>query len=251
MLIYPSIISGTSLLANTKIATVALGALLQLVGVDLRDFFGKQVEVIANAKTLRGWIGAAGGETLDSETITNGDMSSAAGWSVGAAWKIEAGVLTGVGGGSGAYAVPTWSPGVGAGDNCLWKSTLNINAVTTARVQMGISVNYSVSYDTPGLKTLYYTATPYGTSPFVASYFGSFIGEVDNFSVKRVLDLPVTGAKIYSTQAAAIAGTAGLQSWASNDGIDPNYSGGFTYRIMDTKKIARPTRIMGVSTFHN
>ena len=237
--------AGTSTQANTRISTVPTAALLQLVGVDLSAYPpGTKITITANGKTLVGYMGPAGGEALGSEKITadwtvtigtlsiftvnanHHDIDAAVNTSAAAAYA-RASVITDA---NGSLVKWVYTRTVGSGETPTIFASTGSNGAGQA---LAILTAASGSY--------YFNSYVNAAVANVA-YIWNFVNNNSSWSathsLKRVTDVAVTGAKIYTSAALA------TQSWASNDGIDANYSGGYTYTIESTS-----TRINNIQIF--
>jgi hypothetical protein len=220
--------------ANTRIATVATGALLELVGVDLSAHLGKFIRIRSNGLRLEGYIGAAGGEALSSLTINNADFASDE--PPGTAWTRGTGIT--ISGGKLNFATSTrvtasqsgiLAASAAATIGKLYKVGITIDAISVGSIglrQGGGLVRDT--FTTTGIKTSYFTGySPVGsTSLVVDGMVVATTATLDAIVVSQVTDLATTGAKIYTTSGGA------TQSWSYQDAtFDPNYSGGVTYEI--------------------
>ena len=217
--VFPTIVTDTRTQAQTRIATVATGALLELVGVDLRQYIGDQIELRAGGKIKRGWIGAAGGESAVTDVLAGWDLTSGWGSYISAAIN-DANTFTP----SASVGYLRKVSGVVAG--ALYKGTYvaspNTGSMVNAALGLLIPATGVVTYATYTTDTIYLKGVGNGVAQ-----------DITTMQLYRVTDVPITGAKIYSSQAAALAATAASQSWASGDAdYDPNYSEGCTYRIL-------------------
>jgi hypothetical protein len=200
--------------ANTRIATVATGALLELVGVDLSAHIGKKIKIRANGLRLEGYIGAAGGESAVTDILAGWDLTS--GWTGTNANISDTNtfVTTSAGG----YVQRNVGPyTAGYLIKVTFDSTQSAGTTTFRHSSV-----YPIASD--GDTNKYYTTSTTGAR-ITNSNTGVTV-DVNTLTTYRVTDLATTGAKIYSTSALT------TQSWAYQDAsFDPNYSGGCTYEI--------------------
>jgi hypothetical protein len=207
--------SGTVTAINTRIATVAAGALLELVGVDLSAHIGKKIRVRSNGLRIEGYIGAAGGEALDTNPFATFNFTS--GWgTVGTTTIIDTDSFscTDFGGVKKTSILTRYA---------LYKSSF-VGASTGTNPSIRDNQTDSIIFATLGGGNKYATSTVASGTIEVRATGGQT--DVTSISVQRVTDLATTGAKIYSTSGGA------TQSWAYQDAtFDPNYSGGVTYEI--------------------
>lgn len=226
-LIFPTISqSVVSTQSNTRIATVALGALLELVTVDLRPYIGKKIQVTADGKSIYGWIGAAGGEPV-SPTDLIAPLNFTSGWSIvnGIGTIDDSNSLTAT---SGSFRVVT-STDLATVGTIVKLSITQSGTFTYIMRNNGGSSTPAVNFITSG--TLYQTVIAGYLRPGVLQN-SSQTSDFTALKAEVITDLAVTGAKIYSTQALS------TQSWESQDvGFDANYASGFTWRIIDNQRV--------------
>lgn len=217
--------SGTVTQPNTRIATVATGALLELVGVDLSAHIGRKIVIRSGGKRLEGYIGAAGGESLDTEMCVDPALDNAAVWTTQGTWSVTGGKGVGTTEDNNykLYITTTVSTIPGA----LYKRTTDMVVTSGSLVNRLFGLD-GVTRTSTGTHSDYFTCPTGMTLANVSTVnpIATFTGIVDNNSTKKVLDLASTGAKIYTTSALS------TQSWAYQDtGYDPNAAAGVTYEI--------------------
>jgi hypothetical protein len=172
-------------------------------------------------KVATGYVGAAGGgETLSgTELVTNGDMSSSTGWTLGASWSISGGLLNGIdGGGSGnaaGYTV-TW-PGGGIGIAHLYKWSVDVVSRTAGSVGFIFGQYTSPGWTVPSTYTGYTSAMEYAGNTYFNSAFYGFRGTLDNLSIQQVTDIATTGVRLHSSPNATNRNMARVET-----GFNPN-----------------------------
>lgn len=121
--------------------------------------------------------------TLGSEALTNGDMSSATGWTVGSGWSIFGGVAIA------APASTTLSQAVVA-IGTVYRVEYTIGATSAGRVRAKCGTGAGTWQSTAGTYVEYITCA--GNTTF-ALEGDAFAGTVDNATVKPIPALSVTG----------------------------------------------------------
>jgi hypothetical protein len=201
---------------------------------------GHLIKLTANGKSVQGFIGAAGGETLDATNIVTE-------WT-----NVSYDSFTSVSSPDIAAAVYTTSGTQAATSNAtvttvgkLYKLIATWTNVAGQAPTLSGTNGFPTTTLSTGANNIYFTAT--GTSVTLTVTNTAAASWGCTFVLKQVTDVATTGAKAYSTKAAAGLATAASQSWATNEGIDPNYASGFSYQIfkvLDAPVVAGPTAVL-------
>ncbi|MCX5695375.1 MAG: hypothetical protein NTW18_01750 [Candidatus Omnitrophica bacterium] len=173
-------------------------------------------------KTLQGYIKEAGtGETLGNEISADVPFNNAAAWTIGSGWSVAGGT----GASDGTASNSLWQSSV-IPDTSVSKLFKSVSTVvrTSGTLRIFIGGNVFVSKTASSTYTDYITPTT-SSNRHIELHSDSFVGNVDNWSVKQVLTPSATGVKIVSTSAGS------TYNWGTQDsGFNPN-STSFTYEI--------------------
>lgn len=208
---YPTIVTGSSSQANTRISAIDGTAFIELLEVDLLRYTGRGALLQlfdSTGKELNGYLKAPGTEeTLDSDIITGGAFTDWTGvdpdalpdgWtgegtrnasnytteSVDKCRMVSDGTLIGI------------KQSVTAVSSQLLKQTIAIDTVTSGGIYTRLTDQYGGSntsqqdYTTTGNKEAYYTANALGVSPLF----------IDTMVIKPVLTPSTDGATIVNSK---------------------------------------------------
>ncbi len=194
---------GTSTAANTQLSLVDGTAFAYLVGVDLSAYqTGKHLLMVYNASTGlligQGYCSVTppAGETLgETECVTGGDFSNSADWTAEAGWsvadgKASASSITG----KSIYQAHSYAAGG------LFKSVVTVDSITGGYIYGTIAGYVLAAYTSTGTKTTYLTSLG-GSRSRLAGTLTAI--QIDDWSIKQVLDPPSTGVRIVSAKSGA------------------------------------------------
>lgn len=128
---------------------------------------------------------ASSANNPSTESVTDGDFSSAANWTLNSGWSISGGVLTGSSVSSGATALqPNVNQASPIAANKLYQVTYTINSITSGSVYVNVGGAAGTSRTQAGTYTeeLYTSAA----STIFFNTLSNFSGEIDNLSVKII-----------------------------------------------------------------
>jgi hypothetical protein len=214
--------SGISLVAATgRLATVALGAFIDVPSVDLRAYEGFVATYTETTNTAVCLIGAAGaGELTPVDLVVDGAFTDTANWTEGTAWAVAGGVATyDKSGDNNKISQVGWAATLGA----LQRLSFTIASAGSARVYVTNAVG-SLNYWYPaGAKTLipgtytYYSTMPSATSDGIGviGYTAGDAFTIDHLSYARVTAPSALGSLLYKLDGVT-------RSFESNDGLNPN-----------------------------
>ena len=180
-----------------------------------------------------GYAGVVGtGETLGTEEITNGDFSSATGWTAQGNWTIGGGVAT-----STAQTNEAIYRLIASVVGGLFNIQYDLVSRTSGSIAWRWDINgptYTVPATYNGYRNL--TSTPVNVGLMA---LGSFSGTADNYSIKQVTEPAATGIHILN-------GIGGSEAWAKIQSSF-NYTDVVEIEIMPAATLAGVT-ITGIAT---
>ena len=205
----PALITGSASRDATRVSTYVGNSLLEIVGLDLSQFVGRKIAITSNSITSIGFIGAAGGgETLDANIFATLDLTT--GWTTSNATINDANTFT-----------PSASLGYVQKSSGTLRKLYKYTYVASS-TYLRDSGSLSTAVYTPS--TGVYRTCMSATLRILGSTSGVPV-DITTLSMQEVIDVAVTGAKIF--QQAALTS----QRWAVDAITDHNHSGGITFVV--------------------
>jgi hypothetical protein len=232
--VFPTIISGT--ITGLRISNVASYYFLDNLPADVLRFAGSgnEMHISDGTKTKKVLLGALGtGETLGGELLADSAFDADASWDIkDVGWTVSSGLATATALGDNKKI---WQSNVAAGVGQLRKQVIVCDSLI-GTYRHGIDrAQICANQATVGASTAYRTLLNTTNASSGIFSAGSLAGTFSSITQKQVLT-PSTSGLWYTPV-------------SEESGWDPN-AATHTYRVLATKKIARPIRYMGVSVHH-